>query len=438
MSLFRPQPDGFENHPFLYRIAASIDSKENPVDIVACFSPVNAPRNAIINRCRDVISKRSLAGRHRKLHILAPFCASSFMSIGNLSVALVWHLYKSLPESVKTDEKVIYRLGKISVSLPSLSDIFSPILSRTKSETEQCQSVSGAIFSPENKSSVSSTFSVCEQIQDLSNSFGELGSIISTLGDFDAVVIPVLDADLCQPHQSVALLYTLKNIICSEHIACIFLSDKNLLKNAIGKAFNSSRDDFDAEAILYSYFDDWVTTPAPSLKLVMQNALCTLTEPEREDTMYLLTASGILPLLPDPQSLEQSMNRFFKFTSYSSAPLNRNEYGTVALLFLLSTITPEKLSTLSQLPDLSGFISKARAMARANLLSSPNAFRTHPDDRTSLLPGTKKEGASDFPITYFELLYKGDKSMSLFFANVPQNLNDQRLADLICQIVPFI
>lgn len=436
MSLFRPQPDGFENHPFLYRIAASIDSKEDPADIIACFCPVNAPRNTIINRCRDIISKRSLSGHHRKLLVLSNFCASSFMSIGNLSVALVWHMYKSLPEKVKTDEKVIYRIGKISVSLPSLSDIFSPILSRTKSDTEQNQSVSGAIFSPEIKSSVSSTFSVCEQIQDLSSSFGELGNIIATIGEFDAVVIPVLDADLCQPHQSVALLYTLKNIICSERISCIFLSDKNLLKNAIGSTFKCSRKTTDTEAILCSYFDDWVTAPVPPLKLIMQNALSTLTETELEDTMNLIKVSGILPLLPETHSLEQSMNRLFKFTRHSLAPLNRNEHGTVALLFLLSTISPDRLFTLSQLPDLPGFISKARSMARTNRLPGPNISRS-PDDHTALLPGTKKEGL-DLPITYFELLYKDDKSISLFFANVPQSLSDQRLAELMFQIVPFI
>ena len=170
-SLYRSEIDGFINNSCIDRIVTGFCRKDCYSTLTALYTPVNTPRDAIISRCRDRYEKVESTPENRKLLWIPPFRAWEMLTIGNLSLALLWHIYRSLPQEVLAEEKIIYKLGRISVTLPALTDGLHKWGNNYSLDPERHTSIMNKALPPDRKSSVSSIFSACEQISELSEKF---------------------------------------------------------------------------------------------------------------------------------------------------------------------------------------------------------------------------------------------------------------------------
>ena len=115
-SLCRSEIDGYVNSSFIDRIVSRIGNRHHYSSLTALFTPTDAPRKAILNRCREQSNRSDDTTDLRKLYWIPPFISWEMSTIGNLSLALLWHIYRSLPQEVLSEEKIIYKIlpgGKV-------------------------------------------------------------------------------------------------------------------------------------------------------------------------------------------------------------------------------------------------------------------------------------------------------------------------------------
>lgn len=429
LSLYQSEIDDYINDVIINRIVSGINRKERYSALSALFTPADTPRGTIVNRCRDWSNKLDGSSTTRKLFWLPPFRAWDMLTIGNLSLALLWHIYRTLPQEVLADEKIIYKLGKISVTLPALTDCLQKKGTTYNLDPERYTAITNKAFPADRKSSVSSIFSACEQITELSETFRGLGAQIGSAGKFDSLVVPVIDIDLCLPEQAISLLFAIRNFICCESISCVIAADRDTLSHFLVSLYDDSLTADQGCKTLLALFDDWVYPPPPSLPKMLQKSDCTLTSKDKEYIISLLTASGIVSYLPDPLLMFHCFNRFNSFIGNSPDHYSIEEYTIGLLLFLLGTCQPETLHLLALLPNLKEIIHTFRSKTGAPDVSSRDRFG--PGDTSPRLSISSSGKHAGF-------IEKNSVLLSDLFAAVPASLSDAVVAQWIVKIIPFI
>ena len=413
--LYQSATDEYLNEDFTDRLVAGFTKKDRFSTLTALFAPVSAPRSAIINRCREKVTSDTPDASHRKLFWIEPFRAWDMFSIGNLSLALLWHMYRSLPQGIVADEKIIYKLGKISVTLPALTDGLRKNGSGYSHTADRHTSITTKAFPADRKSSVSSIFSACEQIAELSETFRSIGTQIASSGGFDAMVIPIVDIDQCLPEQAISLLFAIRNFICCDSISFIVAVDNGIMSRFLISLYDNALTLEQSNSTLLSLFDDWAYLPSPSLKKMIQHIDNKLVEKECEYILTKLNDSDILTGFSDFTLLHHGFNRFNSFKNQTLQKYNIEELTVGLLLFLTGALEAATLRCLALKPDLEQVIDATRlkgnsGTAGPSVSASPAANRDITDSR--YLPGV--------------------------LLTVPASITGATIARWIERIVPFI
>ena len=438
LSLYKTVVEGFVNDSFIERIISGINKKEGFSNCTAIFSPVDTPREAILNRCRDRSDKNLQNGNRRRLCWLPPFHCWEMFTIGNLSLALLWHIYRSLPQQVLADEKVIYKLGKISVTLPALTDKLPRTGSTLGQEHDRHTSITTKAFPPDKKSSVSSIFSACEQIVELSDTFHSLGTQIAQAGNFDALVVPVLDIDLCLPEQAVSLLFAIRNFICSDSISIVIAADGDILSRFLISIYDNSLTLKQGIVTLSTLFDDRIYLPSPNIEKLIQVIDNSLNKDETDYIISVIATSGILSRMSNPTMVNRGFNRFNSFIDNSLGKFSRDDYAVGLLLFLFGIFDPETVTTLAIFPDLQQVITTLRVNFN-NYPADSGTASTEEPVATKRFNLNQSETYSDvFPAKYRELFLKNSNLFTNILLAIPPAMSDAAIAKWIIDIAPFM
>ena len=437
-SLYKSVVDGFVTDEFIERINSGLNRKDGFSTCTALFSSVDTPREAILNRCRERSDKNLSKNTFRRLCWLPPLRCREMFTIGNLSLALLWHIYRSLPPQVLADEKVIYKLGKISVTLPTLTDKLPRTGSTLGQEKERHTSITAKAFPPDKKSSVSSIFSACEQIAELSETFRGLGAQIAQAGNFDALIIPLSDIDLCLPEQAVSLLFAVRNFICSDTISVVIAADADVLSNFLISIYDNSLTHKQSGVTLSTLFDDRVYLPSPNLEKLIQVIDNKLNKKEINLIIHTIASSGILSRMSNPTIVHRGFNRY---NSYIDNLLHKNsldDHTIGLLLFLFGTIDPETLKTLAILPDLQQLINTLRTnFNNVPLSESGEISREEPVVHNGPEKTESSSAGEVFPERYRTLLLKNNNLLANMLIALPDRISDTTIARWIIDVAPF-
>lgn len=345
--------------PLLDRIAAGIVRKQNFTSNIALFVPPEAPRTQILNQCRERVQAVENELDRRKTFWIAPFRCWDMLTIGNLSIALLWHIYRNFPNEVLRDEKTMYALGKISVALPVLADGIHKMGTGYNHDQKLPTAIVKSTLPPDRKSSISSLFSACEQIAELSEAFERFGHRIGEIIKVDTIVIPLIDIDLCLPEQAVSLLFAIRNFICCDLFTIVVVTDKDILNNYISTVYGNSLTATQSFNIVQTLFDDWVTIPPSSLLTILQSIDSKLNTREIESISHTLMQSGILHRFKHVSQFNYAISRHNCFinNTLTSSKHSVEEYRLSILLFLFGALSPNVFHQLATNPYLEQIIS---------------------------------------------------------------------------------
>jgi hypothetical protein len=437
-SLCRSEAENYVNDTFLQRVITTLHSRKHMPSLYALYSSPDVPREAIINRCAE-LSKKHRQPDSRTLYWIPAFRAWDMSTIGNLSLALLWHIYRSLPQEILADEKIIYKLGKISVTLPSLTNGLYKAGGVYRHDFERHTTISTKAFPSEKKSSVSSIFSACEQITELAETFHSLSQHIGSAGGFDALVVPVTDIDLCLPEQAISLLFAIRTYICSESISVVISSDREVLKNYLISLYDNSLSEKQSYRMLQSLLDDWAYLPVPDVLKLSQSFDIPLVKEKKEEMAKQIIESGVVSVLSDPSMLHDVFNRFNSFIIREIKTYSVNEYTLVLLLFFLKAGDEKLFGKLAIHPSLVHLIRDLREMKRPQ----------HPDVKC-VSQNSESPGRHYFSLkrNESEHSYKG-KTNGIFsreeqillhniFSAIPFSISDELIAGWIANVTPFI
>jgi hypothetical protein len=429
-SLCTPEVEAYISSSIVDRIASTIAHPRRFSSLTALFSPPDSPRKAVLSRCQEgCVSEEGGQGK-RKLFWLPPFDSWEMSTIGNLSLALLWHMYRTLPEEVLNDEKIIYKLGKISVTLPGLTNGLQRAGEGYRHDAERYTSIKEKAFPSDRKSSVSSIFSACEQITELSETFRSIGDQISSAGDFDSLVLPVIDIDICLPEQAISLLFAIRNFICSERISVIIACDKDILINFLISLYDNSLTQVQGHRLLLSFFDDWVYLPSPLIEKQLQSIDLGLTTEEKHFFISVINKSGILSRFSDSMAVHNCFHRFNTFLNNTIEKYSVNEYAGLLLLFLLGTLDAESVGTLALLSDLKQYVHIVRKKRRY----TTRLKRKTPEESSQ----EKGSEAKDMAPGYQELLYANGDLINSVLSAFPGDVSDETITRLIVTAVSFV
>ena len=375
----------------------------------------------------------------RKMFWIQPFRCWDMLTIGNLSLALLWHIYRSLPQEVLSDEKIIYKLGKISVALPSLTGVLLKKGTSYSLDPERYASITNKAFPADRKSPVSSIFSACEQITELSETFRSIGRQIGSIGKFDSLVVPVIDIDLCLPEQAISLLFAIKNFICGETISFLICTDQEVLSRFLISLYDHSLTIDESRTTLLSLFDDWVYLPPPALQKLLQNMDRSLNIKEKEYIISVLNRSGLLGQFSDPSPIYRCFNRFTSFISSPPEKYSIEEYSLGLLLFLFGAYKPDILRSLAMLPNLKQFIRTFRTKPETTAASHRNRKQLrNPPSRHSIPLSDRHTPMKEYPHSIRNFTEINSVPLFDLFSAMPDSLTDAVAAQWIIKIIPFI
>jgi hypothetical protein len=116
---------------------------------------------------------------------------------------------------------------------------------------------------------VSSIFSACEQVEELTVSFALLGQSICEQSGTDVVVVPVDDLDKCNPELAVSLLLTLRNLMSGPFLFLVTL-DRGIAAGYLRAVYGNAITADSAHALVQTVFDDWTDLPDPPLEKLLR------------------------------------------------------------------------------------------------------------------------------------------------------------------------
>ncbi|MBN1604879.1 MAG: hypothetical protein JW915_24950 [Chitinispirillaceae bacterium] len=335
--------DDFDSLKIVRRVVFSISRKFQSSSMVAVFGSRGSGKTSLINMCKNFTEHNPLSVEHKITTWFKPFESWRLAGMGNLTQALLWHIHKNLPEIAANDEKVLYKMGRISVALSMLTGNNKPVSFTQVSNSgsiHQLDLISKSI-SPERKSAVSSQFSACEQIDELSELFSSLGAHLCSLCGCNGFVVPIDDLDKCKPVEAMQLLFALRLMITSESFSFVVAADKLMLSRFCNYAYGSVFSERQAQDSLLSFFNDWVYLPSPPLIAILKKIDFPLSM--REAFCHELERTGLLNIFPITSPVVQGCKRFelYMYNEGSRSDCSIRDCCVWLGWFLISEIQPE-------------------------------------------------------------------------------------------------
>jgi energy-coupling factor transporter ATP-binding protein EcfA2 len=342
--------DDFDSLKIVRRVVFSISRKFQSSSMVAIFGTRGSGRTSLINMCRNFSEHNPPTVDHKIAMWFKPFEAWRLAGMGNLTQALLWHIHKSLPEIAAKDEKVLYKLGRISVALSTLigSIQSSGITQFANSDSVRNFDLISKSISPERKSAISSQFSACEQIDELSELFSSLGKHLCGLCGCNVFVVPIDDLDRCTPVEAMQLLFSLRTMITGESFSFVVAADKFILSKFCNYGYGSMFSEKQAQDSLLSFFNDWVYLPSPPLMAVLKKVDFPLSI--REEFYNELQTVGLQEIFPMSSPVIQGCKRFelFIYNEVLRSNCTTTDYCAWLGWFLISEIQPEIIQDIIQ------------------------------------------------------------------------------------------
>ncbi|HLV31985.1 MAG TPA: P-loop NTPase fold protein [Chitinispirillaceae bacterium] len=347
--------DLYNSEPVIRRIYSSLSSIESPVSLAAVFGPQGSGRTSILNLCYDYGLRKCDSELSKKTFWIKPFQSWKMSGMGNLVNALLWHIHRSFPDSIQKDEKILYKISKISISLSALIaplDIPDP---------DYNLEVIKKTLSPERKSPVSSYFSVFEHIEELSENFSRLGEQICEQCGFEKIVTLIDDIERCVPAQVISFLFYLRNLISCERFSFLVAADRSILSQYLNTVYGGCLTPSQSDCFVLGYFDDWVSTPQPQVENVLGAIDFPIDSESRAKFIEKVKRDGLLRMVPGTVA-QYALKRFELFLSEdtvrSSSPLQN--YTIWLGWFLAGTKNPELIRRLSRYSNLENCFNQIR------------------------------------------------------------------------------
>lgn len=334
--------DDFDSLKMVRRVVFSISRKFQSSSMVAVFGSRGSGRTSLINMCKNFAEHNPLSVEHNIAMWFKPFESWRLAGMGNLTQALLWHIHKNLPEIAAKDEKVLYKLGRISVALSTLmsNSQYATFSQLSSPESVRNFDLISKSLSPERKSAVSSQFSACEQIDELSELFSSLGKHLCSLCGCNVIVVPIDDLDKCTPAEAMQLLFALRIMITAESFSFVVAADKLILSKFCNYAYGSMFTEIQAQNSLLSFFNDWVYLPSPPLMAVLKKVDFPLSI--REEFFRELESTGLPEIFPITSPVIQGCKRFelYMYNEASRPDCSISDCCTWLGWFLISEIQP--------------------------------------------------------------------------------------------------
>ena len=425
--------DLFHSLPLIRRITSGLSRIYEPVSIGAIFASQGSGRTSLLNLCRSFAESDPLTIDHKITFWIPPFESWKLAGIGNLTTALLWHIHRSLPEVAARDEKVLYKLGRISVALSALS---SPSLSSCPngtSEPSRNMEIINKTLPPERKSQVSSIFSAYEQIDELAGTFQNFGKKICELCGFDTIVTPIDDLDKCSPEQTVSLLIALRTLIRCDSFSFLIAADRDILARHLNASNYLSR----KQALngILTFFDDWITIPVPPLRNVLKN----IDFPVSIKEQFLTSAEtvGLTRFVSGCSSVQRACRRFEQFIYGEGVDDSStiDDYLAWFGWFLIAEDNPSVVNALATHYNVEHLFRELREGAVKSIktagrsrkeVSSRISFDTRPIAQSKDVPSAAKT------------LVNPDSSVMRYLECMFSRMSDQNLAKRLKEVIPFI
>ncbi|HEX2956624.1 MAG TPA: P-loop NTPase fold protein [Chitinispirillaceae bacterium] len=342
--------DDFGSLRIVRRVVFSITRKFQSASMVGVFGARGSGRTSLMNLCKNFAELNPLSAEHKISMWLKPFESWRLAGMGNLTQALLWHIHKNLPEIAAKDEKVLYKLGRISVALSTLTgnNQSSGFTQVSSVESVRNFDLISKSLSPERKSAVSSQFSACELIDELSELFSSLGKQLCALCGCNVFVVPVDDLDKCTPEEALQLLFALRIMITGESFSFVVAADKNILSKFCNYVYGSMFTDSQTQDLLLSFFNDWVYLPSPPLLALLKKVDFPLSV--RDEFFRELETTGLAEVFPITSPVIRGCKRFelFIYGEASNAEVTVSDYCVWLGWFLISEINPELIQRIIQ------------------------------------------------------------------------------------------
>lgn len=352
--------DDFNSLRIVRRVVFSISRKFQSSSMVGVFGARGSGRTSLINMCKNFAEHNPLSVEHKISMWLKPFESWRLAGMGNLTQALLWHIHKNLPEIAAKDEKVLYKLGRISVALSTLTGNCqsSGLTQVSSAESVRNFDLISKSVSPERKSAVSSQFSACELIDELSELFSSLGKQLCSLCGCNVFVVPVDDLDRCTPDEAMQLLFALRIMITGESLSFVVAADRNILSKFCNYVYGSMFTDAQAQESLLSFFNDWVHLPSPPLLSVMKKVDFPLSI--RDEFFRELETTGLTEIFPITAPVIQGCKRFelFMYNETSNSEVTVGDYCAWLGWFLISEIQPELIDDIIKSDNPQAYLEK--------------------------------------------------------------------------------
>jgi len=261
--------DLFDRGPVVQTIVERLLDLSRDGTLMALFAPWGSGRSSMLNLCgisAETYRKGAL-GKKRALW-LKVFDAWHMESIGNLPVSLLWHIHRCIPENIAHDEKVMFRLGRLSMALTAVGYNMGGKLSgpgTTVMNSAKSLEIVSKVLPPEKKSQVSSVFSACEQITEITSELSAIGQSICKSYGCDSVVVPIDDIDRCNPDLAISMLFTLRNLMQSKYFSFLITLDKSIMARFLNSVYAHPYSEKDAVDLVVRSFDETVELPVPFL-----------------------------------------------------------------------------------------------------------------------------------------------------------------------------
>lgn len=340
--------DDFGSLRIVRRVVFSISRKFQSSSMVGVFGARGSGRTSLMNMCKNFAELNPLSVEHKISMWLKPFESWRLAGMGNLTQALLWHIHKNLPEIAAKDEKVLYKLGRISVALSTLTgnNQSSGFTQLSNTESVRNFDLISKSLSPERKSAVSSQFSACELIDELTELFSSLGKQLCSLCGCNVFVVPIDDLDRCTPEEAMQLLFALRIMITGESLSFVVAADKNILSKFCNYVYGSMFTDAQAQESLLSFFNDWVHLPSPPLLSVMKKVDFPLSI--RDEFYREIQTTGLTEIFPINSPVIQGCKRFelFMYNETFNSEVTVGDYCAWLGWFLISEIQPELIEEI--------------------------------------------------------------------------------------------
>ena len=278
--------DLFEFRPFLERFVARIESMTEDWRLLGLFAPWGCGKTSALKLCMGLGTGTLQMDPNSRLSLsdqclwLPPFETWRFERAGQLELAVLWHIRKSLPKNVQRRKTLVAALGRLAAATTlAAANVTSSAVAgvRVVSEAVDALRAVDDSFASDGLVSSSPTLQMCELVERVAMEFDAVGKAICKGQTYDRVVVPIDDMDRCSPEAATRLLFSLKHLLVSDRFLFVVAVDRVALARFLTLFYGMTLDEEDSQWFLEKLFDDWVELPTPEFNRMLSK-LCELPE----------------------------------------------------------------------------------------------------------------------------------------------------------------